>query len=74
MTRFIRIAKNLLVTYYAYMLEYRAELLLWVLSGALPFILMGVWMQAAQTGSFHAYIDFPNYYYFYSCLRIFRTG
>ncbi|MCY7386253.1 MAG: multidrug ABC transporter permease, partial [Microcoleus sp. CAN_BIN18] len=42
MKKIIRIAKTLLVTYYAYMVEYRAELLLWVLSGALPFILMGV--------------------------------
>jgi ABC-2 type transport system permease protein len=47
-----RIAYTLLTTYYAYMLEYRAELLLWVLSGSLPFILMGVWGQAAQGGRF----------------------
>lgn len=38
----------LLETYYAYMLEYRAELILWLLSGSLPFILMGVWQKAAQ--------------------------
>ena len=49
MTKSIKIAKTLLFTYYAYMLEYRAELFLWALSGALPFILMGVWMQAAET-------------------------
>lgn len=52
MNRVIRIAKTLLVTYYAYMLEYRAELLLWALSGCLPFILMGIWMQAAEGGRF----------------------
>jgi ABC-2 type transport system permease protein len=34
------------------MLEYRAELLLWALSNSLPFILMGVWTQAAQGGKF----------------------
>ena len=63
MTKSIRIAKTLLITYYAYMLEYRAELLLWVLSGALPFILMGVWMQAAQTGEFGLNsIDFARYF------------
>lgn len=37
----------LLRTYYAYMTEYRAELLLWALSNSLPFILMGAWYQAA---------------------------
>lgn len=38
-----------LSVYYSYMVEYRAELLLWVLSGSLPLILMGVWIEAAQT-------------------------
>ncbi len=63
MTKSIKIAKTLLVTYYAYMLEYRAELFLWALSGALPFILMGVWMQAAETGQFGLNsIDFARYF------------
>ncbi|MCY7390647.1 MAG: ABC-2 family transporter protein [Leptolyngbyaceae cyanobacterium CAN_BIN12] len=52
MKRIMRIARELTVVYYAYMVEYRAELVLWVLSGSLPFILMGIWMQAAQTGQF----------------------
>jgi len=34
------------------MVEYRAELILWVLSNSLPIILMGVWIQAAQSGRF----------------------
>lgn len=38
--------------YYAYMVEYRAELLLWVLSGTFPLILMGLWAEAAQSGRF----------------------
>ncbi len=42
----------LLTVQYAYMNEYRAELLLWMLSGSLPLILMGVWMQAARSGDF----------------------
>jgi ABC-2 type transport system permease protein len=63
MTKIIRVAKTFLITYYAYMLEYRAELFLWALSGALPFILMGVWMQAAQTGQFGLKsIDFARYF------------
>ena len=41
------IARVFLSVYYAYMVEYRAELLFWVLSGSLPLILMGVWSQAA---------------------------
>ncbi|MCC3416155.1 ABC-2 family transporter protein [Microcoleus sp. PH2017_02_FOX_O_A] len=63
MKRIIRIAKTLLLTYYAYMLEYRAELFLWALSGALPFILMGVWMQASESGQFGLKaIDFARYF------------
>lgn len=52
MNRSARKAKTLLSSYYAYMLEYRAELFLWALSGSLPLILMGVWIKAAQSGQF----------------------
>lgn len=56
-------ARVLLVSYYAYMLEYRAELFLWALSGSLPLILMGVWTQAAQSEKFGlAPIDFARYF------------
>ncbi|MBD2441485.1 ABC-2 family transporter protein [Nostoc sp. FACHB-110] len=49
--------------YYAYMVEYRAELILWVLSGSLPIILMGVWIQAAQGGRFGlTSVDFARYF------------
>ncbi len=59
----LRKAGTLLTVYYAYMLEYRAELLLWVLSGSLPFILMGVWGQAAQGGQFGlSSLDFTRYF------------
>jgi ABC-2 type transport system permease protein len=45
------------------MLEYRAELLLWALSGSLPFILMGVWSQAAQQVNFGlSSIEFAQYF------------
>ena len=40
-----------LSVYYAYMVEYRAELLLWVLANSLPLIMMGVWLEAAQNSS-----------------------
>lgn len=58
-----RKAKVLLSVYYAYMLEYRAELFLWALSGSLPIILLGVWMQAAQGGGFPlSPVEFARYF------------
>jgi ABC-2 type transport system permease protein len=58
-----RTAKTLVSVYYAYMLEYRAELLFWVLSGILPFILIGVWSKAAQTGQFGLTpLEFTRYF------------
>ncbi|TFU27427.1 ABC transporter permease [Thermus tengchongensis] len=48
----MRKAKTLLSVYLAYMLEYRAELFLWALAGALPLILLGVWTEAARSGNF----------------------
>jgi ABC-2 type transport system permease protein len=54
---------NLLTVYYADMLEYRSELVLWVLSGSLPIIMMGVWIQAAQKGQFGlTSVDFAHYF------------
>ncbi|WP_018467305.1 ABC transporter permease [Calidithermus timidus] len=44
--------KTLLQAQIALMLEYRAEVFLWALATALPLILMGVWTQAAEGGSF----------------------
>ncbi len=46
------------------MLEYRAEIFLWVLSGSLPIILMGVWIEAAQSGKFGLdAVDFARYFF-----------
>ncbi|MFM8003632.1 MAG: multidrug ABC transporter permease, partial [Dolichospermum sp.] len=47
MKKALKKALTLLSVYYAYMLEYRSELILWVLSGSLPIIMMGIWVQAA---------------------------
>lgn len=41
--RALRIAAALLSSQYAYMLEYRAEIALWALSGVLPLIMLAVW-------------------------------
>lgn len=38
-----RLARVLVGSQYALMLEYRAEIALWVLSGVLPLIMLGVW-------------------------------
>jgi ABC-2 type transport system permease protein len=63
MRRIFRIANTLLTVYYAYMLEYRAELLLWVLSGSLPLILMGIWARAAEGGEFPlSSLEFIRYF------------
>jgi ABC-2 type transport system permease protein len=61
--RAVRIARTLISVYYAYMVEYRAELLLWALSGSLPIILMGVWIKAAQNGQFGLTpVEFARYF------------
>jgi ABC-2 type transport system permease protein len=63
MKKIIRKILTFVAVYYAYMVEYRAELILWVLSGALPIILMGVWIQAAQGGDFGlTSVDFARYF------------
>lgn len=51
----LRVARTLWATQYAYMLEYRAEIALWALSGVLPFIMLGLWSAAgaaAQASGF----------------------
>lgn len=59
----LRKALVLLSVYYAYMVEYRAELFLWVLNSSLPIILMGVWMEAsAQVDLPLSGIEFARYF------------
>ncbi len=54
---------TLLAVYYAYMVEYRAELLFWMLSGSLPIILMGAWIEAAQGDRFAlGAVEFARYF------------
>ena len=71
MRRFFIIAKTILNVYYAFMLEYRAELILWMLAGSLPIILMGIWTQAAESGQFGGLTptDFARYFIAVFCVR-----
>ena len=63
-----------LTIYYACMLEYRAEIFLWALSGSLPIILMGVWIQAAQSGNFGLNArDFARYFFAVFLVRQFTN-
>ncbi len=52
MIRLLHQAPGLFRASYAYMNEYRAELILWALANSLSFILMGVWYEATSRGSF----------------------
>lgn len=62
-TRATHILQALFTAYYAHMLEYRAELLFWALSGTLPLIVMGIWMQAASGGNLGLTpLDFARYF------------
>lgn len=55
-----------LSVYYAYMVEYRAELLLWVLANSLPIIMMGVWIEASQSSQAGQFsltpVEFARYF------------
>ena len=63
MKTLIKQISTFLSVYYAYMVEYRAELILWVLSGSLPIILMGVWIKASENRQFgFTSVDFARYF------------
>ncbi len=64
MKKLIRKASTLLSVYYANMLEYRSELIFWVLAGSLPIIMMGIWVEASESGKFaFKSIDFIRYFF-----------
>ncbi|MEM6332551.1 MAG: multidrug ABC transporter permease [Planctomycetota bacterium] len=50
--RFFRLASALTTSFYALMVEYRVEIILWGIATSLPLIMMGVWSEAAGTGEF----------------------
>jgi viologen exporter family transport system permease protein len=58
-----RKASALFQVYLSLMVEYRAEIYLWVFAGMLPLILLGVWAQAGASGAFTlSRIDFIRYF------------
>jgi ABC-2 type transport system permease protein len=70
----LKLLRAFISTYYAYMVEYRAELLLWALAGSLPIILMGAWVQAADRGNFAlSSIDFVRYFIVVFAIRQFTV-
>lgn len=48
LARWSRLARVLLITQYAYMLEYRVETALWALSGLVPLLMMSLWIHQAD--------------------------
>jgi ABC-2 type transport system permease protein len=59
----LRKARALFGLYLSYMLEYRAEIYLWVLASVLPLILLGVWAHAAESGAYPlSRIEFIRYF------------
>ncbi|MEB3334096.1 MAG: ABC-2 family transporter protein [Cyanobacteriota bacterium] len=48
MRPWLRLARVLLATQYAHMLEYRAEIALWALSGLVPLLMMTLWIHQAD--------------------------
>lgn len=61
--RMLRKARALFGLYLSYMLEYRAEIYLWVLASVLPLILLGVWAHAAESGAYPlSRVEFIRYF------------
>ncbi|HTV22901.1 MAG TPA: ABC-2 family transporter protein [Polyangiaceae bacterium] len=61
--RFLRKSRALFALYLSYMLEYRAEIYLWVLASVLPLILLGVWAHAAESGAYPlSRVEFIRYF------------
>ncbi|MFN9173610.1 MAG: ABC transporter permease [Synechocystis sp.] len=64
MSRLFAKLRVLLSVYFAQMVEFRAEIFFWILSGSLPLILMGVWIKAAASGDFSLdSLQFARYFF-----------
>ncbi|MCS7057323.1 MAG: ABC-2 family transporter protein [Meiothermus sp.] len=66
----LRKLRTLISVWYAYFLEYRAEVLLWALAAVLPLVLMGVWTKAAEGGDFS--LSAPEFARYFLCVFLVR--
>lgn len=59
-----RTFRTYLSTWYAYMCQYRAEIFLWAIATSLPLIMMGVWVEAGDSGRFAGFtaVDAARYF------------
>ena len=62
--RRLRLARVLLAVTLAAFIEYRAEVLIWMVAGTLPLIMMFIWMGLAANGPVGGYAaaDFAAYF------------
>jgi ABC-2 type transport system permease protein len=68
----LRAYPTLLKAYYARSIEYRGQLLIWILASILPLVMMLVWIQIADTqGPINGFssIDFVEYYLMVTLFR-----
>jgi len=66
MLHVLRQSRALLAVYYADMMQYRAELVLWVLGTLLPFILLGVWAEVSRAGGTPGMVPDDHARYFFA--------
>lgn len=60
----LRTFRTYLTTWYAFMSTYRAEIFLWAIATSLPLIMMGVWVEAGDSGKFAGFtaVDAARYF------------
>lgn len=75
MSAVLRKFKVLISVNHALMLAYRAEIYLWVLAHVLPFIMMGLWVQAAGSGEGFSMdpLGYKRYFLVVFCVRQFSA-
>ncbi len=64
MTPTPRTTRAYFAAFYALMTTYRAEIFLWALATSLPLIMMGIWVQAGESGAFSGFtsVDAARYF------------
>ncbi|MEM6553762.1 MAG: ABC-2 family transporter protein [Planctomycetota bacterium] len=64
LSRPIRLSKAYMGFAYAFMTVYRGELFLWMIATSLPIIMMGIWVEAGESGAFPGFgpVDAARYF------------